>query len=52
MTEEDAQGYGIIDDVISSREVAELRGDPSLLAGEPGRIAREADASPAEQPEA
>jgi ATP-dependent Clp protease, protease subunit len=52
MTAEDGKAYGIIDEVISSREVAEKDGG-ALLAGEPGRIARdEAEASPAEKPEA
>ena len=52
MTAEDGKAYGIIDEVISSREVAEKDGG-ALLAGEPGRLAREeAEASPAEKPEA
>ena len=52
MTAEDSKAYGIIDEVISSREIAEKDGG-ALLAGEPGRIAREeAEASPAEKPEA
>jgi ATP-dependent Clp protease protease subunit len=53
MTAADAQAYGIIDEVISSREVAELKGgDGQLIAGEPGRIAREAEPSAAEKPDA
>jgi ATP-dependent Clp protease, protease subunit len=53
MTAEEAQAYGIIDEVISSREVAELRGgDGQLIAGEPGRIARESEPSAAEKPDA
>jgi ATP-dependent Clp protease protease subunit len=52
MTAEDGKAYGIIDEVISSREVAEKDGG-ALLAGEPGRLVREeAEASPAEKPEA
>ena len=52
MTAEESKGYGIIDEVISSREIAEKDGG-ALLAGEPGRIAREeVEASPAEKPEA
>jgi ATP-dependent Clp protease protease subunit len=42
MTAEEAKEYGIIDEVISSRELAE-KGDGQLPAGEPGRIAREAE---------
>jgi ATP-dependent Clp protease, protease subunit len=53
MTAVDAQAYGIIDEVISSREVAELKGgDGQLIAGEPGRIARESEPSAAEKPDA
>ena len=53
MTAEDAKTYGIVDDVISSRELAETRGgDGQLLPGEPGRIARDTEAAPAENPEA
>jgi ATP-dependent Clp protease protease subunit len=53
MTATDAQAYGIIDEVISSREVAELKGgDGQLTAGEPGRIARESEPSAAEKPDA
>jgi ATP-dependent Clp protease, protease subunit len=53
MTAADAQAYGIIDEVISSREVAELKGgDGQLIAGEPGRIARESEPSAAEKPDA
>jgi ATP-dependent Clp protease protease subunit len=52
MTSVDAKEYGIVDDVISSRELAEKDGGGQLLSGEPGRIAREAEASPAEKPEA
>jgi ATP-dependent Clp protease protease subunit len=52
MTAEDAKAYGIIDEVISSRVIAEKDGGV-LLAGEPGRLAREeAEPSPAEKPEA
>ncbi len=43
MTAEEAQGYGIIDEVISSRELAETKGDGRLPPGEPGRIARETE---------
>jgi ATP-dependent Clp protease, protease subunit len=53
MTAEEARAYGIIDEVISSREVAELKGgDGQLIAGEPGRIARESEPSAAEKPDA
>ena len=52
MTAEDGKAYGIIDEVISSRLIAEKDGG-ALLAGEPGRLDREdAEASPAEKPEA
>jgi ATP-dependent Clp protease protease subunit len=53
MTAEDSKAYGIIDDVFTTRNAAELiRGDGSLPPGEPGRIAREErDASPAAKPE-
>jgi ATP-dependent Clp protease protease subunit len=53
MTAEDGKAYGIIDEVISSRVISEKDGSGALLAGEPGRLARdEADASPSEKPEA
>src|SRR5687767_5956922 len=39
MTAADAAEYGIIDEVITSRELAQA-GDGQLLPGEPGRIAR------------
>jgi ATP-dependent Clp protease protease subunit len=53
MTAEDAKTYGIVDEVISSRTLAEKKvGDGALLPGEAGRVAREAEASPAENPEA
>jgi ATP-dependent Clp protease protease subunit len=53
MTAGEAQAYGIIDEVISSREVAELKGgDGQLIPGEPGRIARESEPSAAEKPDA
>jgi ATP-dependent Clp protease, protease subunit len=53
MTAEEARAYGIIDEVISSREVAELKGgDGQLIPGEPGRIARESEPSAAEKPDA
>ncbi len=42
MTAVEASEYGIIDEVITSRELAQ-QGDGQLLPGEPGRIAREAD---------
>ena len=50
MTAEDAKGYGIVDDILSSRDLAE-RSDGELPPGEPGRLAREAQASPAEPSE-
>ena len=53
MTADEARTYGIVDDVISSRELVEAKaGDGQLLPGEPGRIAREVEGSPAEKPEA
>ena len=53
MTAEQAKDYGIIDEVIASRTMAEGADGQALLPGEPGRIAREeAEASPAEKPEA
>ena len=52
MTAEDGKAYGIIDEVISSREIAEKDGG-ALVAGEPGRLTKkDAEASPAEKPEA
>jgi ATP-dependent Clp protease, protease subunit len=50
MTADEAKTYGIVDDVISSRELGS--GDGALLPGEPGRIDREVEGSPAEKPEA
>ncbi|MDQ3941121.1 MAG: ATP-dependent Clp endopeptidase proteolytic subunit ClpP [Actinomycetota bacterium] len=51
MTAEEAKGYGIVDAVLSSRQLAEKVGaDGALPPGEPGRIAREAEGSPAENP--
>jgi ATP-dependent Clp protease protease subunit len=50
MTAEEAAAYGIVDDVISRRELA-ATGDGKLLPGEPGRIAREAEEAPAEKSE-
>ncbi|MEA2432668.1 MAG: ATP-dependent Clp protease, protease subunit [Actinomycetota bacterium] len=47
MTADEAKAYGIVDDVISRRELAEHTGDGRLLPGEPGRIAREAEEAPA-----
>ncbi|HYI44476.1 MAG TPA: ATP-dependent Clp endopeptidase proteolytic subunit ClpP [Actinomycetota bacterium] len=41
MTADESKEYGIIDEVISRRELAE-KDDGELLPGEPGRIAREA----------
>jgi ATP-dependent Clp protease protease subunit len=53
MTAEEAKTYGIVDDVLSSRDLAEKTGnDGQLPAGEPGRIAREVETAPAENPEA
>ena len=53
MTAEEAKSYGIVDSVLSSRELAEKTGgDGQLPPGEPGRIAREAEESPVENPEA
>jgi ATP-dependent Clp protease, protease subunit len=54
MIAEDAKGYGIIDEVISSRSKAEKVGG-ALIQGEPGRLiaaAEEAEAAPVESPEA
>ena len=50
MTAEEAKSYGIIDEVISSRVLAEA-GDGQLLPGEPGRIARESQEQAAETAE-
>jgi ATP-dependent Clp protease protease subunit len=51
MNPDEARDYGIIDEVIASRAVAE-RGGGALLQGEPQRIAeRQSEASPAENPE-
>ncbi len=53
MTAEDAKSYGIVDEVISSRSLAEKKaGNGALLPGEVGRVAREVETSPAENPEA
>jgi ATP-dependent Clp protease protease subunit len=52
MSADDAKAYGIIDEVIASRTVAERRGG-ALLQGEPARIAAaEAEGAPVESPEA
>jgi ATP-dependent Clp protease protease subunit len=52
MTAEEAKSYGIIDEVISSRTVAEKAGE-ELMPGEPTRIVREEpQVSPVENPEA
>ena len=51
MTAEDAKTYGIVDDILSSRDIAEKSGDGQLPPGEPGRLARDAEASPAEPSE-
>ncbi|MGI8774154.1 MAG: ATP-dependent Clp endopeptidase proteolytic subunit ClpP [Actinomycetota bacterium] len=51
MTAEDAKTYGIIDDILSSRDLAEKRGE-SLMPGEPQRIAKdEPQIQAAESPE-
>lgn len=51
MTAEEAKAYGIIDEVISSRSIAEVSG--AALPGEPQRIAKDGktETSPAEKPE-
>ena len=52
MSAEESKAYGIIDEVISSRTVAEKKGG-ALLQGEPARIAHaEAEGAPVESPEA
>ena len=53
MTSEEAKTYGIIDEVLASRMLAEKRGE-ALMPGEPTRIAREKEPqiSPVEDPEA
>ncbi|HET7481259.1 MAG TPA: ATP-dependent Clp endopeptidase proteolytic subunit ClpP [Actinomycetota bacterium] len=52
MTAEDAASYGIVDEILSSRQLAErTAGDGELPPGEAGRIAREHDPSPVEKPE-
>jgi ATP-dependent Clp protease protease subunit len=50
MNPEEAKSYGIIDDIIASRSVAE-RNTP-ILPGEPTRLAEAQEATPAEKPEA
>jgi ATP-dependent Clp protease protease subunit len=50
MTAEESKEYGIIDEVISRRVLAES-GDGQLLPGEPGRIARESQEQAAEAAE-
>jgi ATP-dependent Clp protease, protease subunit len=52
MTADESKTYGIIDEVISSRTIAE--GNLSLVPGEPARLAEkkaEEDGAPAEKPE-
>jgi ATP-dependent Clp protease, protease subunit len=49
MTPEEAKAYGIIDEIISSREVAEAPG--SLVQGEPARLAEAKAEAPAEKSE-
>ena len=52
MTSEEASAYGIIDEVLSRRVLAEKSGG-ALLPGEPTRlVAKEAEESPAQKPEA
>ena len=52
MSAEESRAYGIIDEVIASRTVAEKSGG-ALLQGEPARIANaEAEGAPVESPEA
>ncbi|HYO60423.1 MAG TPA: ATP-dependent Clp endopeptidase proteolytic subunit ClpP [Actinomycetota bacterium] len=52
MSADESKAYGIIDEVISSRTVAEKKGG-ALLQGEPARIAHaEAEGAPVESPEA
>jgi ATP-dependent Clp protease protease subunit len=53
MTAEESKAYGIVDDILSSRQLAENNvGDGKLPPGEAGRIAREQqDPAPAENPE-
>ena len=52
MTSEEASAYGIIDEVLSRRVLAEKTGG-ALLPGEPTRlVAKEAEESPAVKPEA
>ncbi|HEX2294782.1 MAG TPA: ATP-dependent Clp endopeptidase proteolytic subunit ClpP [Actinomycetota bacterium] len=52
MSAEESKAYGIIDEVIASRTVAERSGG-ALLQGEPARIAHaEAEGAPVESPEA
>jgi hypothetical protein len=52
MTAEESKSYGIIDEVISSRAIAE--GNLSLVPGEPARLAEkkaDEDGAPVEKPE-
>jgi ATP-dependent Clp protease protease subunit len=52
MTAEEAKAYGIIDDILTRRELAEKKGE-ALMPGEPTRIARQtAEPSAAEGTEA
>ena len=52
MTAEEAAAYGIVDDILSSRQLAERSaGDGELPAGEAGRIAREQESAPVENPD-
>ena len=50
MTPEEAKGYGLIDDIIASRSMAE-KATP-LMAGEPARLVGAQDGAPQESPEA
>jgi ATP-dependent Clp protease protease subunit len=50
MTPEEAKGYGIIDDIIASRAIAEK--SAPAFGGEPARLVGESSSAPSEKPEA
>ena len=49
MTPSEAKGYGLIDDIISSRTIAEK--SSSLMEGEPARLVNAQEPTPQEKPE-
>jgi ATP-dependent Clp protease, protease subunit len=50
MTPDEAKNYGLIDDIISSRTIAE-KSSP-LMSGEPARLVEAQEQTPQENPEA